>query len=286
MAASGQPENAGETEFQGRVLNFDRQCDLGKLLGLSEPQLPDLWNEDNTYFCGQHVKKARRACENVEDRLICKLYKGWWWWWFYYYHSHHWRNFPIALGRNKGKHKFSGLEMAKESLCHISHSLPGTTPKQDVAFPWWGRWCLAKFPCLSGPGGVRMVEGLMPEGNWATICQLPFWGFCQVVWDSIIMKTLGGSRNGSDINLALSNLQGLIIPSINGHLLCCSVSGTLLVFMIPWWTRQILSLPSWKLHSKWLWMDLKTSTNFLKLAMKLHVLVHPPLSLGMCLHLW
>lgn len=76
MAASGQPENAGETEFQGRVLNFDRQCDLGMLFGLSEPQLPDLRNEANTYFCGQHVKKARRACENVEDRLICKLCKG------------------------------------------------------------------------------------------------------------------------------------------------------------------------------------------------------------------
>lgn len=42
MEASGQPENSGETEFQERVLDLNRQCDLGELLGLSEPQLPDL----------------------------------------------------------------------------------------------------------------------------------------------------------------------------------------------------------------------------------------------------
>lgn len=60
MEASGQPENAGETEFQGWILDFDRQLDLSKLLELSELQLPDLWKEDNTYFCGQHVKNVRR----------------------------------------------------------------------------------------------------------------------------------------------------------------------------------------------------------------------------------
>lgn len=59
------------------VLAFDNLCDLGKLCGLSDPQV-FICKMGTISISVDDMQRLIRAdaCENVEGSLICKLYKG------------------------------------------------------------------------------------------------------------------------------------------------------------------------------------------------------------------
>lgn len=116
----------------------------------------------------------------------------------------------------KGSIQSQDSSVAKKVIVSDSHSVPEIPTKQGHCLSMVRPWNLAKFPWLAGHGRVRLAEG-----NWAMIYQLEFSVLCLAVWGSIVVKTLWGSRNGSDGDPLFKNL-----PSFNRHLLCCYVSGT------------------------------------------------------------